>query len=71
MAGWTVREIMMYDIRDAKAAYQQATADWRNSIHSPLYPLNALHEHKRAVAFIPELIEEIQRLNKELKESRG
>lgn len=52
----------MYDIRDAEAAYQQATAPWRNSIHSPLYPLNALHEHKRAVEFIPELVAEIKRL---------
>ena len=54
----------MYDVRDAEAAYQQATAPWRNSIHSPLYPLNTLHEHKRAVEFIPELVAEIKRLRK-------
>ena len=57
----------MYDVRDAEAAYNQATAPWRNSIHSPLYPLNALHEHKRAVEFIPELVAEIKRLQKESK----
>lgn len=59
----------MYDIRDARAAYEQATADWRNSIHSPLYPYNTLLEHKRAVSFIPELIEEVTRLQKQIKES--
>lgn len=57
----------MYDIRDAQAAYKQATVDWLNSIHSPLYPKTTLREHKRAVAFMPELIAEIQRLQKELK----
>lgn len=61
------RRRVMYDIRNAEAAYQQATEPWRNSIHSPLYPHNTLREHQRAVAFIPELIEEIKRLQAEVK----
>lgn len=57
----------MYDIRDAQAAYSQATVDWRNSRFSAMSTESTLHEYKRAAAFIPELIEEIQRLQKELK----
>ena len=58
----------MYDIRNAEAAYNQATEPWRNSIHSPLYPHNTLREHQRAVEFIPELVAEIKSLREQLKE---
>lgn len=57
----------MYDIRDAQAAHQQATADWRNSRFAAVSTESVLHEYKRAAEFIPELIEEINRLRKELK----
>lgn len=60
----------MYDIRDAQAAYQQATVEWRNSRFSAMSTESTLHEYKRAAAFIPELIDEINRLRAELKQKR-
>lgn len=58
----------MYDIRDAQAVYKNATVEWRNSRFAEVSTESTLHEYKRAVAFIPELIEEVQRLQKELKD---
>lgn len=58
----------MYDIRDAQAAYQQATVDWKNSRFTALSTETVLSDYKRAAAFIPELIEEIASLRAELKE---
>lgn len=58
---------MVYDVRDAQAVYKNATVEWRNSPHADVSIKATLHEYKRAAAFIPELIEEIQRLQTELK----
>lgn len=58
----------MYDIRDAQAAYQQATVDWRNSRFANVSIESTLHEYKRAVEFIPELVAEIKNLREQLKE---